>query len=249
VKDVPIIEPEVPVKGHLGPGLVSSRTCWFVVIGARRTGTNLLREILNTNHAAAMLGEVFTPSPAPAHWSNFLEHETRRVFPPPNFVDAASLMDEYFEYVEYRIRNHWQDNKKAAAHALGFDVKYDQLGRITPSDNASSASPFLLEYFKSRRFVLIHTTRYNVIKCALSEIIAQRRNLWHNYGGARFDRPYYVVPSDCLSRARSTARRRGEFERFAERYQLIEATMSNSLMRSPAFHHGKSLKGLDHSRI
>lgn len=43
----------------------------FVVIGAQRTGTNLLREILNTNERIAMLGEVLTPSPAPAHWDNY----------------------------------------------------------------------------------------------------------------------------------------------------------------------------------
>ncbi len=34
----------------------------FVVIGAQRTGTNILREILNTNEHIAMLGEVLSPS-------------------------------------------------------------------------------------------------------------------------------------------------------------------------------------------
>ena len=43
----------------------------FVVIGAQRTGTNILREILNTNERIAMLGEVLMPSPAPADWDNF----------------------------------------------------------------------------------------------------------------------------------------------------------------------------------
>ena len=43
----------------------------FVVIGAQRTGTNILRTVLNTNEEIAMLGEVMSPSPAPAHWDNF----------------------------------------------------------------------------------------------------------------------------------------------------------------------------------
>ena len=46
----------------------------FVVIGTQRTGTNILRETLNTNEEIAMLGEVLTPSPAPAHWDNFCLH-------------------------------------------------------------------------------------------------------------------------------------------------------------------------------
>ena len=36
----------------------------FVVIGAQRTGTNILREILNSNQQIAMLGEVLAASPA-----------------------------------------------------------------------------------------------------------------------------------------------------------------------------------------
>jgi len=205
------------------PGSAAVKTRWFVVIGARRTGTNILREVLNTNHEIAMLGEVFTPSPSPAHWANFLDRQTLRKFPPSNSAEAASLLDEYFHFVEYRIRNHWQRNSKAASHALGFDIKYDDLRQITPRDCPATAPPFLLRYFKLHRMLLIHTIRENVIKCAVSEMIAQQRNLWHNYNGAIIDRGYYVEPHDCLSRARLIVRRRAEFERLSEGCRLIEA--------------------------
>src|SRR5258708_2899138 len=77
----------------------------FVVIGAQRTGTNILREILNTNDEIAMLGEVLTPSPAPAHWDNFCRTLPDRTVYPANVSEAEALLDRYFEFVQYRIRN------------------------------------------------------------------------------------------------------------------------------------------------
>src|SRR3984957_5903029 len=84
----------------------------FVVVGAQRTGTNLLRETLNTNKEIAMLGEVLTPSPAPAHWDNFCRNLPRRSVLPATRCETESLLDEYFEFVQHRIRNHWEGNKK-----------------------------------------------------------------------------------------------------------------------------------------
>jgi hypothetical protein len=39
----------------------------FLVTGTQRTGTNLLREVLNTHPGIAMMGEVLTPAPVPGH--------------------------------------------------------------------------------------------------------------------------------------------------------------------------------------
>ena len=170
----------------------SLEPCRFVVIGARRTGTNILREILNTNCEIAMLGEVFTPSSAPAHWPNFIAHRPFGELPPLNSIEASSLLDEYFEFVEYRIRNHWHNNSKALSRAFGVDIKYDQLSEVKPRDRPPTASPFLLDYLKRRGFIIVHSVRKNVIKCAISEMVAQERNLWHNYNRAIIDRTYYI---------------------------------------------------------
>ena len=99
----------------------------FVVIGAQRTGTNLLREILNTNEQIAMLGEVLSPSPAPAHWDNFCRRLPHHSVLPATPGEAESLLDQYFEFVQYRIRNHWAGNKKNRSRAFGVDIKYNQL--------------------------------------------------------------------------------------------------------------------------
>src|SRR5580658_8793248 len=102
----------------------------FVVIGAQRTGTNILREILNTNDQIAMLGEVLSPSIAPAHWDNFCRALPIDIARPADYYAAEALLDRYFEFVQYRIRNHWEGNKKRSSHVFGVDIKYDQLRRI-----------------------------------------------------------------------------------------------------------------------
>jgi LPS sulfotransferase NodH len=196
---------------------------WFIVIGARRTGTNILREVLNTNLQVAMLGEVFTPSSAPAHWDNFVALRPDCRFPPSDSAEASSLMDEYFKFVESRIRKHWDAKAKAASRALGFDIKYDQLRHVTPGGEPRSGPHFLLGYFKQNRMLLIHTIRKNVIKCSISEMIAQQRNLWHNYGGAKIDRTYTIDPDDCLGRARLILRSLIEFQALSQGCRVIKA--------------------------
>jgi LPS sulfotransferase NodH len=181
----------------------------FVVIGAQRTGTNLLREILNTHDKIAMLGEVLSPSDAPAHWDNFCRNLPPRAIHPTSVGQVAALLDQYFAFVRYRIRNHWEDNKKSSCAAFGVDIKYNQLRAITPLDWDSS-HPFILSYLRSRRAILIHTTR-NVLHSAISASIASKRGLWHNYDGVAIEGSYHIDVAECLVYAKSIIRERDAF--------------------------------------
>lgn len=182
----------------------------FAVIGAQRTGTNILREILNTNEQIAMLGEVLSPSPAPAHWDNFCRSlPARKVFP-DTLSEAESLLDLYFKFVQYRIQNHWEGDKKKDSHAFGVDIKYNQLRRIAPATWNSTSSPFILGYLRSRGATLIHTTR-NVVHSAISTLIASQRNVWHNYDDVVIDRTYHVDVDECLAYARTILQHRDTF--------------------------------------
>jgi LPS sulfotransferase NodH len=192
----------------------------FVVIGAQRTGTNILREILNTNEQIAMLGEVLTPSPAPAHWDNFCRNLPVRSVLPASFGETKSLLDQYFEFVQYRIRNHWEGNKKSGSHAFGVDIKYNQLRRIAPANWDATSSPFILCYLRSRGATLIHTTR-NVIHCAISTLIASQRNVWHNYDGAVIDRNYHIDVEECLAYARTILQHRDVFFKSAHDCKVV----------------------------
>jgi LPS sulfotransferase NodH len=195
----------------------------FVVIGAQRTGTNILREILNTNEQIAMLGEVLSPSPAPAHWDNFCRDLPVRSVHPASVGKAEALLDQYFEFVRYRIRNHWEGNRKSRSHAFGLDIKYNQLRRIAPANWDSTSSPFILCYLRSRGAMLIHTTR-NVIHCAISTLIASQRNLWHNYDGAVIDRSYHIDVGECLAYARIILQHRDAFLKSAHDCKIVNCS-------------------------
>jgi len=210
----------VKLPADSDPSLRDGGDLLFVVIGAQRTGTNILREILNTNEQIAMLGEILSPSPAPAHWDNFCRGLPDRNLLPTSTGAADSLLDQYFEFVEYRIRNHWEGNKKSRSHAFGVDIKYNQLPLIAPANWDSASSPFLLSYLRSRSATLIHTTR-NVIHCAISNLIALQRNLWHNYDGAVIDRSYHLDPGDCLTQARKVLRDRDAFLKAAHGCRVV----------------------------
>jgi hypothetical protein len=195
----------VDVIPNYNPDTPAANDQLFVVIGAQRTGTNILRETLNTNDQIAMLGEVLTPSRAPAHWNNFLRDlAVGSTHGAAGNGEAEALLDRYFDFVRYRIRNHWEGDKKRRSHAFGIDIKYNQLRQIQPS-NWDLSSPFILSYFRSRGATLIHTTR-NVIHCAISAMIASKRNLWHNYDGVVIDRRYHIDIEDCLAIARTITR-------------------------------------------
>src|SRR5271156_640580 len=193
----------------------------FVVIGAQRTGTNILRETLNTNEQIAMLGEVLSPSPAPAHWDNFCRGLPVRSVLPASIGEAESLLDQYFDFVQYRIRNHWEGNRKKNGRAFGVDIKYNQLRRIGPANWDSKSLPFILFYLRSRGATLIHTTR-NVIHCAISMLIAQQRNLWHNYDGAAIGRDYHLDVEECLAHARTILRHRDAFNESTRDCKVVD---------------------------
>src|SRR5271154_4847659 len=191
----------------------------FVVIGAQRTGTNLLREILNTNDQLAMLGEVLTPSPAAAHWDNFLRDLPVGDAHPNSAGEAEALLDRYFEFVRYRIRNYWEGDRKRQSRAFGIDIKYNQLRHIAPP-NWESSGPFILTYLRTRGATLVHATR-NVIHSAISMLIASERNLWHNYAGAVIDRRYHIDVEECLAHARTITWHRDAFLNSVEKNKVV----------------------------
>jgi LPS sulfotransferase NodH len=199
-----------------------SGVIFFVVVGAQRTGTNLLREVLNTNPQIAMLGEVLSPSSAPAHWENFLRSRADAIFPAQGPVEMEALLDRYFQFVLYRIRNHWADGQKSQCRAVGVDIKYNQLRRLAPLDWDPANAPFLLKYLQARGAVFIHATRDNVIHCAISAMIAAQRNFWHNYEGAIIDRRFAIDIDACLESAQVIVGSRAAFADAVKNCHAVE---------------------------
>lgn len=193
----------------------------FVVIGAQRTGTNLLREILNTNEQLAMLAEVMTPNSAPAHFENYLRTLSPGAAATGTASETRTLLDSYFDYVYYRISNFWIEGDKSGVKAIGVDIKYNQLRTVSPAEWSSSSSPYLVDYLRQRGALIIHTTRTNVIHCSISALVAAERNFWHNYDGRRVDQRYRIKPQSCLDYARLIMRDREDFARAAHGCRIV----------------------------
>ncbi|HUA33401.1 MAG TPA: Stf0 family sulfotransferase [Candidatus Binataceae bacterium] len=200
------------------------RDLLFVVVGAQRTGTNLLREILNTNGDIAMLGEVFSPSTAPAHWANFLAMLPVAERPIVSANRARALLDKYIAFVDYRVRNHWIDGDKSDVSAIGLDIKYNQLRSLDPPDRQYDDTPFFIEYLRARDAIAIHIVRRNIIHCAISAMIAEQRGVWHDYVGMSIDGKYTIAPEECLVRARQIVRDRKAFLRFSTGVRVIDCS-------------------------
>lgn len=215
------------------------KTCLFVVVGAQRTGTNILREILNTNERIAMLGEVLSPSEAPSYWGNFIASRGLG-WVPPTLADTESLLGRYLEFIEYRIRNHWVDGDKRGCTAIGMDIKYSQLREIAPAGWSSEAPPYLLGYLRARNAIIVHAVRRNVIQCAISAMIAEQRGVWHNYAGSVIDGSYRVDTEQCLASARAIVRQREQFLKCSEGLPVVtscyEDLVNAIAQRDPAGH-------------
>ena len=71
----------------------------FAIIACQRSGTHLLREILNSNPNLAIVTEALSPGNYPGTWYNFLARNPAERVPPATAVEATTLLDEYLSSV------------------------------------------------------------------------------------------------------------------------------------------------------
>jgi LPS sulfotransferase NodH len=214
---IPYGSPAQPVRP---PGFENA----FALIGCQRTGTHLLREILNTNPAIAVMAEVFSQYPHRAYWQNFLRRQPASRFPPQRPAEAAALLDEYFEVVRRDVhrRPDWYGGAKPKLKTVGLDIKYNQLRFVAPVFGDITARPLLLSYMSDRGIGIVHLIRRNLMHTAISIIIANQRNLWQNYDGRKIDGKFQIPPKELLIYMRWVAAERGEFQRLAYNIPIFD---------------------------
>jgi LPS sulfotransferase NodH len=192
----------------------------FFVVGVQRTGTTLLREILNSHGMLMMMAEVLLPYPDSCHWDHFAATVPSSMLKIKDEKEGFALLDRYFHYIHADMTARWKEPHKTHAVAFGVDIKCEQLCFIQPTKWPKEATPFLLHYAMSRKVMLINTIRRNVIHCAISHLIAFDRDFWHNYDNRRVEQSYAVDIGDCLSHARSIMAQQRCFELFTQDYPV-----------------------------
>jgi hypothetical protein len=189
----------------------------FALVACQRSGSHLLREILNSNPAIALLSEPFSRDPEPANWHNFAATLPPHEYPPPLPADAAALLDRYVDLIQRDVDDNsdWYGGRKSSRRMIGLDVKYNQLRSIGPMYLDLRAEPFLLDYFRLRGFRIVHLIRANLLQAAISAVISNARRVWQNYDGGVIDGRYQISPFELIGYMRWMKAEREEFMRLA----------------------------------
>ena len=194
----------------------------FATISCQRSGTHLFREIVNSNSHVALLSEPFSRYPKSAQWCHYVQGLAAGRFPPSNLFDSLLLLDEYMNSVRQDVEKDCDSygGEKPQLSALGMDVKYNQLRCVSPLLSDLRAQPVLLDYFRTRKFRIVHIVRKNVVQASLSLEIAKKRNVWQNYDYTELSGRYHISWEMLRSSIEWFNNEREEFLRLADDLSL-----------------------------
>lgn len=188
---------------------------FFVLAGSQRSGTNFVREALNTHPQVHVHGEVMWPSPHPAGWHTFLRTCAHRSNPPVLRADATALMDDYLAYLAEDTRR-GNPMKADGLAQIGLDIKYNQFRFVGPIIQDLAEVPFLLSYLLDRRIPIVHVYRRGLLHQALSMVIADLRGVYHSYQGVALEGQIEVDPAAVIDRCHWIVEQRELFRQFTQ---------------------------------
>jgi hypothetical protein len=199
------------------PGATTGLRSAFAVIACQRSGTHLLREILNSHPQLALLAEPFSPSPKPIYWTTYVRGLADDQYPPKLAADSMALLDQYIEVIHQDVDESpdWYGGEKSSSRFVGLDVKYNQLHCVRPLYFDLRSRPLLLDYFSKRRTPIIHLVRRNVLHAAISMIVANRRQVYHVYNEASTPTRCYIPTDELLDLMYWSQGERDEFLRLS----------------------------------
>ena len=183
----------------------------ITVIGTQRSGTTVLRALLEEHASITAFGEVFLGRHANMKecYYHFLRNRVKDdpELVVPSEATSVRLFDEYLEYL---------DTLKASdTDFLLFDCKYNfLLGALSTGDQYWNQQPFLLRQFIRRKFKMIHIVRENVLATYVSSLLSVKNQVWATSDASRIKHRTTEVPVDGLVGA--LRRRRREQDHFKD---------------------------------
>lgn len=201
----------------VGPLHLGDRIPIVAMIAIQRSGTHLLREILNSNRQVAMSPEPFNRDTESFCWDKYIASLPKHKQRPCDSAEAMQQLDEFIEALNHDIRRNRRvyGGRKRRRRMIGLDIKYNQLKAVGPAYNDLRLRPLLLDYLRARDARIIHLVRRNVVHTAISAIIANIRKVWQNYDGASVGGPYRVSPTELFQYIQWITEEREAFERLA----------------------------------
>lgn len=194
----------------------------FAIIASQRSGTHLLREVLDSSPHVAIVAEPFSREHRRAVWDMFVKTVPPDVFPLADFDQATLLLDQYQDFARKDFAEYPREygGVKQSPTLLGLDIKYNQLKYVSPSLADLCAPPFLIEYFRRRQTPIVHLVRNNLLHIAISMIVANARGIWQNTDGKTVSGEYEIPIEELFNYIRWLESERQEFVRLTQNLNL-----------------------------
>jgi LPS sulfotransferase NodH len=190
----------------------------FAIVASQRSGTHLLREILNSNPHVAIVAEPLSLDDRRATWHHFLRSRAADQQPLATSWEAALLFDQFVREIPQEVGdncNHFGGRKQTPT-LIGLDVKYNQFKCVSPLFTDLRSKPFLIDYFSSRQIRVVHLTRKNLLHVAISLIVSNNRKVWQNCDGSVLPGKYQIPVDELFGYINWVRQERREFERLSQ---------------------------------
>jgi hypothetical protein len=188
------------------------------IVACQRSGTHLLREILNSNPQIAVVAEPLSRISGYDSWFRFLSGMPRERALPIESPDAVQLFDEYMQWLRLHIRLEPEryGGEKKGPTVVGLDVKYNQIKCVNPAFMDLRLQPLLLYYFQRRRFLIIHLVRRNLLHQAISILVANARNVYGNDDHSKLNGQYTLPIEELIAYLYWVREERAAFEKLSQ---------------------------------
>lgn len=148
-----------------------------VLFARQRSGTNALRDVLDSHPEVFCLPEVFQAEPSPkarheveANYFNFLDDHRGEV---KRILTSAEARERFFlEYLEFL-------GGFSEKRYLVVDIKYNSAHNVDGPWRDMAAEPTLFEYIRRNRMRVLNLTRRNYLRYYLSWLKTEMTRKYH----------------------------------------------------------------------
>jgi LPS sulfotransferase NodH len=214
-------------------GLISGQTDYvrYIILGRPRTGSNLLRSLLNSHSGIVAFGEIYR-NKQEIGWDL-----------PGYFLNKKALTLFKNDPVDFLKAEVFKEYPKGVS-AVGFKLFYDH----AQDDSRKHLWPFLK---KQKELRIIHLKRKNILKSHLSYLKAIRSGSWFNSFGLKEDSsPIHLDYEDCLNTFERIRTLEKSFDDYFKHHQKIDVYYENlGLNRQSEMERIQSFLGVEDENI